>query len=83
MQSRDHVAALEFWAAQSKEQRQKILKALEADESAADHDFAALPPQVRAGVAAGLTPAEPPPGDADEGEGEPDEHGQRAPRKKR
>lgn len=57
---RNHIRALEFWVTQSVPERKKILAALEADESLADHDFAALPPQVQSGVNAGLAPpAEP------------------------
>jgi hypothetical protein len=55
----DVLKAREMWAGLAREERKKILAALHADETMADHDWAGLPPQVHTGIIAGM-PVEPP-----------------------
>lgn len=75
---RNQSLALEFWTAQSLPERKAILAALEADESLVSHDFSALPPQVRAGITAGLHPVgEATEASAEESGGDPEDHGRR------
>lgn len=50
----EHYAARDMWASLAHDARKKILGALQADETLHNHDWAGLPPQVQAGVIAGM-----------------------------
>ena len=54
----DHNKAREMWAALAHDKRKEILAALEAPAHLFNHDWAGLPPEVHAGIVAGM-PVEP------------------------
>lgn len=55
----DHHQGLTLWAGSDAARRKEILSALKADESLASHDWAALPPELRSAIIAGIQPPEP------------------------